>query len=89
MSDNDFEQQIQQALIDHGGPPEIAPQLIALADLHELTAALKDWIIFHNGSEWRCQQFDDWCRKFKETKAGISRLNQAKIEKVSGKEHIQ
>lgn len=63
----DFESAIAQALIDQGGPPEIAPQLVAIAAERELSHCLKRWIDFHIGTEWSARQFDEWCVKFNET----------------------
>src|SRR5229473_3580002 len=64
---DDFESQIAQALTDFGGPPELAPQLIALADSHLLRHELAKWIKFHVGEEWTAGQFNAWCWKYRRT----------------------
>ena len=61
----DFEALISQALTDHGGPPEIAPQLIAIAEQNGLTRVLPSWIHFHRQDEWSAAQFTVWCGKYR------------------------
>ena len=62
-----FESLIAQALTDAGGPPELAPQLIAVAEQHQLSQLLLRWIEFHIGEEWSAMQFDTWCLKYRTT----------------------
>ncbi len=71
----DFEARVSQALTDHNGPPELAPQLVALAEKHELAAELLQWIAFHIGEEWSAAEFNTWAWKFKRTRNGVLELD--------------
>ena len=62
----DFEEEIIECLRVNGGPLELAPQLVAIAQAHCLIYELKQWIIFHRGQEWTGAQFETWCMKFLE-----------------------
>jgi hypothetical protein len=60
------EAEIAQALTDNGGPPELAPQLIAIAEQHQVAKAhLKAWVRFYIGTEWRGQEFAEWCVEYR------------------------
>lgn len=67
-----FESRIAQALTDHGGPPELAPQLEALAESHNVMSCLMPWITFHIGDEWSAGQFNAWCWKYRRTQNEIA-----------------
>ncbi len=43
MPSEDFEQRIARELVDHQGPPELAPQLVALARQFQVDAPRLDW----------------------------------------------
>lgn len=64
MMPEDFEARIVLALKDHGGPPELAPQLCAIADNYNLSNALENWIRWHRLPEWSAMQFETWCNKY-------------------------
>ncbi len=64
-SETSFEFRIAQALTDHGGPPELAPQLVALAGESEINELqLTAWIRFHIAAEWSAQQFRHWAERY-------------------------
>lgn len=67
------EQQIEQALIEHGGPPEIAAQLVTIAKEQNLTAQLLPWIRYHLGNQWSAAEFNEWCYKFRAAQSDIER----------------
>jgi hypothetical protein len=71
-----FEASIAQALIDADGPPELAPQLVALARQHGITPMLTTWIRFHiGGMQWSAMQFDQWAIKYNETRKALALEN--------------
>ena len=63
----DLESRIARALTEHGGPPEIAPQLVAIAQQRQLFSVIEHWIAFHMGEEWSALQFTEWCEKYDKT----------------------
>lgn len=67
----EFEARIVLALKDHGGPPELAPQLVALAEQMELTDFVEDWIMFHVEPEWSAMQFRTWGEKYSITRNAL------------------
>lgn len=69
---DDLESKVTQALINFGGPPELAPQLVAIAFERGLAicgtnaspeALVMSWIRFHVSDEWSARQFHDWLLK--------------------------
>ena len=66
-----IENLIWQALVDHGGPPEIAPQLLALAMSHQLLDQVIPWIRFHTGAIWSASEFNAWCFKLRGAAADL------------------
>jgi hypothetical protein len=73
----DFESRIVLALRDHGGPPELAPQLVAMAQQMNMTEFLEPWIRFHIGEEWSAVQFRIWVEKYVETSERLKRAGNA------------
>lgn len=79
--EQDFEALITQTLRGYGAPPELAPQLLAIAAMHELAAKeslrvrfIQNWIIFHIGEEWSAMQFSAWCKKLTQTMGALPLL---------------
>jgi len=60
----EFEQTVVETLREHGGPVELAPQLVAIAQKNCVVYELNQWIMFHRGAEWSAAQFETWCAKF-------------------------
>ena len=57
----DYEARVSQALADSGGPIELAPQLIAIAQEQGLSdQALLDWIVYHHARVWEASDFRRW-----------------------------
>ncbi len=77
----DFEPRIAQALSDSGGPPELAPQLVALAVKHGLESRLLDWVRFHVGKDWSGVEFELWALKLIETREALARLQEVRSGK--------
>jgi hypothetical protein len=57
---------IAELLAEHGGPPDLAEQIIALAHEAQLPEqALHNWIQFHRG-EWSGSGFAQWAKRYQE-----------------------
>lgn len=75
----DDEPRVVQALVDADGPPELAPQLVAIArDRGALLSDLINWIGWHRSEEWTAQSFARYCDRTNETKRLIEELRQSK-----------
>jgi hypothetical protein len=62
MTPDDDETRVAEALIDAGGPPALAPQLVAITRARGLLQReLLDWISWHTGKEWSAQSWDHHC----------------------------
>jgi hypothetical protein len=61
----DDEALIAQALADAGGPPDLAPQLVAITlDRGLLLRELTDWISWHTPArEWSAQSWARHCER--------------------------
>jgi len=55
----DLERRLMELLIEHGGPPDLAPQIAAMLREHHAPAAVAlDWIYHHpTGAVWCCTDF--------------------------------
>jgi hypothetical protein len=68
----EHERRITEALIDQGGPPELALQLIAIAEKELIPPlTLRQWISYHKG-EWSAVQFAMWAAKYNDVLRRIS-----------------
>ena len=72
----DFESTVHLNLAAAGGPPELAPQLAAIATQRDAAALLAHWIVFHIGPEWSAMQFDQWVTKYRQTEEEIKQRSQ-------------
>jgi hypothetical protein len=60
---DDDDKKIAQALTDAGGPPELAPQLVAITRKHGARLGeLERWISWHGG-EWSAAAWSRHCER--------------------------
>ncbi len=59
-----FTEEVAELLRAEGGPPELAAELVTIAQQHCLTSELKQWIMFHK--EWTAPLFLAWCLKYQD-----------------------
>lgn len=71
----DLDQTISQALTDHGGPPELAPQLVAIGRQRQAETLILPWIRFFRQGEWSGIQFQKWLHKYFEAAAELAALD--------------
>jgi hypothetical protein len=66
-ADESLQSRIERSLEEQGGPPEIAEQLVAIAESRHAEHLLSPWVVFHVGEEWSARQFEQWLTKYEDT----------------------